>query len=242
MPIQAKSKQKLLHMRLTKYNALAIIIGLLLGSALLLVEARENQSAKVSQPDLQRLVNVHPDGWTPIETNFVDPRWKESMKGDYDLVAAQGFQRGDGKNVVVVMTWSRDGVRRAGHSQQMCYQAGGATVTPPEYATVATKAGKQDMITFTANHGNQIEDVMYWRITGGKTDISTGQSRLVALRFDRLNRLAQHILGDMPDNLMVRVSSQRSAPDQPATAQIDFIKGFIETVSPSDRKLVIGTK
>ncbi len=107
---------------------------------------------------------------------------------------------------------------------------------------MATRAGKQDVIAFTAHHGNLIEDVMYWRITGGKTDISTGQSRLVALRFDRLNRLAQHILGDMPDNLMVRVSSQRSTPDQPATAQIDYIKGFIETIPASDRKVVMGTK
>ncbi len=229
-------------MRITRYNALAIIITLLLGSAVLLVEVRKNQSDKGAMPDLQRMVNVHPDGWTAIASAFVDPRWNESMKGDYDLVAAQAFQRGDGKKVIVVMTWSRDGIRRAGHSQQMCYQAGGFTVTPPKSATVTTKAGKQDLIAFTANHGKQIEDVMYWRITGGKTDISTGQSRLVALRFDRLNRLAQHILGDMPDNLMVRVSSERSAPDEPATAQIDYIKGFLEMLPNSDRKLVMGTK
>ncbi len=229
-------------MRITKYSALAIATGLLLFSSLLLTEVKEYQSSRsANQPDLQRLVMVHPDGWTAISSPFVDPRWNESMKGDYDLVAAQAFQRGDGKKVVVVMTWSRDGVRRAGHSQQMCYQAGGFTVTPPEYAAIATKAGKQDMIAFTANHGNLIEDVMYWRLTGGKTDISTGQSRLVALRFDRLNRLVQHLLGDMPDNLMVRVSSQRAVPDQPATAQIDYIKGFLERLSPSERKLVMGT-
>ncbi len=228
-------------MRITRYSALAIATGLLLFSSIFLVELKEYQSSQAGkQPDLERLVNVHPDGWTPIETNFVDPRWKESMKGDYDLVAAQGFRRGDGKNVVVVMTWSRDGIRRAGHSQQICYQAGGFTVTPPEYATVSTKARKQDVVAFTANHGNVIEDVMYWRITGGKTDISTGQSGLVALRFDKLNRLARHLLGEMPDNLMVRVSSGRATPDQPATAQIDYIKGFIDTVSPSDRQLVMG--
>ena len=230
-------------MRITRYSALAIIITLLLASSVLLVEVREYQSSQaVKQPDLQRLVNVHPDGWTAIASPFVDPRWNETMKSDYDLVAAQAFQRGDGKKVVVVMTWSRDGIRRAGHSQQICYQAGGYTVTPPENATVATKAGKQDVITFTGTHGNLIEDVMYWRITGGKTDISTGESRLVAVKFDKLSRLARHLFGNLPDNLMVRVSSVRSTPDQPATAQIDYIRGFLEMLSASDRKVIMGVR
>lgn len=240
MPIRASKPIKLL-MRITRYSALAIAAGLLLLSSLCLVEIREYQSAQaVKQPDLQQLVNLHPVGWTAISSPYVDPRWNESMKGDYDLVAAQAYQRGDGKKVVVVMTWSRDGIRRAGHSQQICYQAGGFTVTPPEYASVATKAGKQDMVTFTATHGNLTADVMYWRITGGKTDISTGQQRNVAIRFDKLTRLVQHILGDLPDNLMVRVSSDRSSPDQPATAQIDYIRGFLEMLPASERKLIMG--
>ena len=243
MPMQAPGRQKKRHMRITRFNVLAIIIALLLGSSVLLVEVREYQSSQaVRQPDLQRLVNLHPDGWTPIASPFVDPRWNETMKSDYDLVAAQAYQRGDGKKVVVVMTWSRDGIRRAGHSQQICYQAGGYTVTPPENASVATKAGKQDVIAFTGTHGNLIEEVMYWRITGGKIDISTGQARNVAIRLDKMTRLVQHILGDLPDNLMVRVSSERATPDQPATAQIDYIRGFLEMLSASDRKLIMGVQ
>ncbi len=230
-------------MRITRYSALALIIALLLVSSVLLVEVREYQSSQaVKQPDLQRLVNVHPDGWTAIASPFVDPNWNKSLQTDYDLVAAQAYQRGDGKKVVVVMTWSRDGIRRAGHSQQMCYLAGGYTVTPPVYASVGTKAGKQDVIAFSGQHGNLIDDVMYWRITGGNVDISTGQSRLIAVKFDKLSRLARHLLGDLPDNLMVRVSSERFPPDQPATAQIDYIRGFLEMLSASDRKLIMGVR
>ena len=196
----------------------------------------------MKQPDLQRIINIHPDGWTPIASSFVDPNWNKSLKSDYDIVAAQAFQHGDGKKVIVVMTWSRDGIRRAGHSQQICYTVSGFTVTPPEYASLVTKAGKQEVVAFTAHHGKLVEDVVYWRITGGKTDISTGQSGLVALRFDKLNRLARHLLGDMPDNLMVRISSERATPEQPATAQIDYIRGFLEMLSASDRKLIMGAR
>ena len=243
MPVQASSKPKKLLMRITRYSALAITTGLLLFSSIFLVELKEYQSSQaVKQPDLHRIINIHPDGWTPIASSFVDPNWNKSFKSDYDLIAAQAYQRSDGKKVMVVMTWSRDGIRRAGHSQQICYTVSGFTVTPPEYATVSTKAGKQDVVAFTGTHGNLITDVMYWRITGGKTDISTGQSGLVALRFDKLNRLARHLLGDMPDNLMVRVSSERATPDQPATAQIDYIKGFLEMLSASDRKLIMGVQ
>ena len=211
-------------MRITRYSALAIATGLLLLSSLFLVEVKEYQSAQaVKQPDLQHLVNLHPAGWTAMASPFVDP---QSEKMYYDLVATKVYQRGDGKKVVVVMTWSRDGIRRAGHPQQICYQAAGFKVTPPEYVSVVTKAGKQDVVAFTGRHGNLIEDVMYWRVSEGKNDMSTGW--LVAFRINKLTRLVQHILGDLPDNLMVRVSSYRSSPDQPATAQIDYIRGFLE--------------
>ncbi len=228
-------------MRINRYSALAIATGLLLFSSILLIEVKEYRNSNVTKPDLQRLINLHPDGWTAIVSPFVDPRWNETLKSDYDLVAAQAFQRGDGKKVVVVMTWSRDGMSRPGHLQQVCYQSSGFTVTPTKVVTVATKAGKQDVIAFTGTHGNLIEDVLYWRITGGTTDIVAATSRHFG-RVDKLNRLLSIIKGDIPDNLMVRVSSVRSTPDQPATAQIDYIKGFLEKLSPNDRKLIMGVR
>ncbi len=186
------------------------------------------------------MISKHPDGWTPVNGAFVDPQWSKSLQSDYDLVAARTYQNSEGKTVAVVMTWSRDGIRRAGHLQQICYQASGFTVSAPKRTTVSTKVGRQDAIAFTAYNGNMPEDVMYWRITGGKTDLGTARSRFLATRFDKMSRLAQNILGNMPDNLMVRVSSVRSIPGQPATTHLEYIQKYLEILPEGDRKLIMG--
>ncbi len=228
-------------MRITRYSALAIATGLLLLSSLLLVEVREHLTFKGAPPDLERLINEHPDGWMALSGQSVDSEWSKSLQSDYDMVTAQTYQHPDGKIVSVLMTWSRDGIHRAGHLQQVCYQAGGSEISTPKQASVTTKMGKQDVITFTARQGNRVEDVVYWRITGGKLDLGTNQSLFSATRIDKMTRLARSLLGKTPDNIMVRVSSERLAPDQPATAHLDYIREYLETLPPHYRKVIMGS-
>jgi len=220
---------------------LAIATGLLLLSSLLLVEAREHLTFKGAPPDLERLIREHPDGWAPLSGHSVDSEWSKSLKSDYDLVTTRTYQYPDGKTVSMLMTWSRDGIRRAGHLQQVCYQVGGSEIGTPKQASVTTKMGKQEVITFTAQQGNRVEDVMYWRITGGKLDLGTNQSLFSATRIDKMTRLIRSMLGTMPDNIMIRVSSERPAPDQPATAHIDYIREYLESLPANDRDLIMGT-
>lgn len=229
-------------MRITRYSALAIAAGLLLVSSLLLVEGREYLTVKTPQPDLERIISEHPDGWKPLSGQSVDSEWSKSLQASYDLVTTRLYQHVNGNSVSVLMTWSQDGISRPGHLQQVCYQVSGSEISTPKYVTIATKAGKQDGIAFTARHGNQIEDVMYWRITGGKTDLSRDNVMflLFSYRLDKLARLTRSLLGNMPDNLMVRVSSLRHTPDQPATAHLDYIREYLETLPANDRKLIMG--
>lgn len=225
-------------MQINKYSTLAIATGLLLVSSLLLVEIRERLIFNKPQPDLERMISKHPDGWTSVSGPFVDPQWSNSLKNEYDLVAARAYQNDDGKIIAIVMTWSRDGIHRAGHLQQLCYHGSGFTVSAPKYASVSTKVGRQDAIEFTAYQGNIPEDVMYWRVTGGSSDNETGN--LLTLRFHKLIRLARYILGNTPDNVMVRVSCRRSTPDQQEKTHLEYIKEYLEILPASDRLFIMG--
>ncbi len=225
-------------MRITRFSALAIATGLLLLSSLLLVEVREYLINKKPPPDLERLISEHPVGWATLSSQSVNSEWSKSMRSDYDMVTTRTYQYPDGKTVSVVMTWSRDGIRRAGHLQQVCYLASGSTISTPKYATVSTKVGQQNVIAFTESHDNQIQDVIYWRLTGGEIDIDTGY--LLSWRIHKLFSIALNMFNDMPDNLMIRVTSMRSSSDKPATAHIDYIREYLERLPANDRKLIMG--
>ncbi|TLU81961.1 MAG: exosortase-associated EpsI family protein [Chlorobium sp.] len=225
-------------MQINKYSTLAIATGLLLVSSLLLVEIRERLIFNKPQPDLERMISNHPDGWTAVSGPFVDPKWSKSLQNVYDKVAARTYQNAEGKTVGIVMTWSRDGIHRDGHLQHICYQCSGFTVSQPKHNTVSTKAGKLNVITFKAYKDNMVEDVMYWRVTGGNADNETGD--MLTLRFHKLIRLAHYILGNTPYNFMVRVSSVHSTSYEPDTAHIDYTRKYLEILPDEDRKLIMG--
>ncbi len=225
-------------MRITRYNTLAIATGVLLVSSLLFVEIKEHLPPSKAQPDLERMISIHPDGWTAISGELVDQKWSTSLQSSYDIVAARTYQNTQGKTVGIVITWSNDGFHRAGHLQQICYQANGFTVDTPKTITISTKTGKQEGVTFIAHYGNVIEEVVYWRITGGNSDNQNGN--LLTLRWNNLVRLARNVFGNTPDNLMVRVSSRQSPPYQPDTAHLDYIRKYLEILPDGDRKVIMG--
>ncbi|MGB7510900.1 MAG: exosortase-associated EpsI family protein [Pelodictyon phaeoclathratiforme] len=208
-----------------------------------MVEIRQLVTYKGGPPDIERIISIHPQGWVELAGSSTDPEWKEALQGEYDVAASRTYRNVRGDVVMVVMTWSRDGIRRAGHLQQVCYQVNGCTVSVPSYATLDSKSGRRDVVVFSAFHDdNAVEDVVYWRITGGKPDMHTEYATFMATRFDKLNRLAKYMFSGMPDNVMFRVSALRSSPDRPASAHIDYARQFLEVLPSNDRKLLMGKR
>ena len=231
-------------MRVGKYGALAIILGLLLLASQILDVWKRSLEAHASPPDLERLISQHPDGWHEVPSSLTSPAWKNSGKGEYDIVAGRTYQNAYGQQVMVVMTWSRDGVRRAGHIQQACYNASGFAVSELKAEKLVTDSGSLVLTSFIAKRAGGIEDVVYWRITGGEPDMSnTAAVRahyLLIHRFDKLKRLPLIMLAAIPDNIMVRVSTMRTNTEQPATAHLAYLKDYLEQLSPADRRLITG--
>ena len=221
-------------MRVTKYNLLAIAFGFLLIFSEILVEIKQHPAYKGQKPDLERMIKLHPDGWKAVAGPVVDP---QSLEYVYDVVVSQKYENVDGKVVMVSMTWSRDGIRRAGHPQEICFNASGFTVTLPRQVSIQAAGNKLDVIAFTGRQGDMVQDVVYWRVTGGKHDVRLDEKYLLTHRF---REVAALLMGDIPDNLMVRVSSWRRESDPPSTAHIDYIKDYLQSVSPSTRRFLTG--
>ncbi len=221
-------------MRVTKYNLLAIAFGFLLIFSEILVEIKQHPAYKGQKPDLERMIKLHPDGWKAVAGPVVDP---QSLEYVYDVVVSQKYENVDGKVVMVSMTWSRDGIRRAGHPQEICFNASGFTVTLPRQVSIQAAGNKLDVIAFTGRQGDMVQDVVYWRVTGGKHDVRLDEKYLLTHRF---REVAALLMGDIPDNLMVRVSTWRRESDPPSTVHIDYIKAYLQSVSPSTRRFLTG--
>ena len=183
-------------MRVTKYNLLAIAFGFLLIFSEILVEIKQHPAYKGQKPDLERMIKLHPDGWKAVAGPVVDP---QSLEYVYDVVVSQKYENVDGKVVMVSMTWSRDGIRRAGHPQEICFNASGFTVTLPRQVSIQAAGNKLDVIAFTGRQGDMVQDVVYWRVTGGKHDVRLDEKYLLTHRF---REVAALLMGDIPDNLM----------------------------------------
>jgi len=227
-------------MRISKHSALSLTLGLLILFSLLLVESKINLRVKDSKPDLERLVSLHPPGWKVVEGQQVKFLWEESVLSEYDVVASRRYQRADGRQVLVIMTWSGDGFRRQGHNQQVCYIASGYEVAPPQPVSISISAGSIDAMAFSASRAAMEEDVVFWRVTDGLRERGIDSRRTLVHRLQRLLYLPDLFRGELPDNLMVRVSSVRLTNNQPTSAHIDYIREWLRAISPDDRALIMG--
>ena len=221
-------------MWLTKNFFFPILLCLLLISTEIFVQIKQHPLNKDAKPDLEKIIKQHPLGWKAILGSTVDP---SSQSTSYDQVATQIYKRIDGKTVSIVMTWSLDGFNRAGHPQEICYNSQGFSVSPPRNSSVLIGGQKLDFVTFSGRYGDMIEDVIYWRVTGGILD-ATLQENITQMH--RAKEVGQILIGDIPSNLMVRVSSWRHSSDPPSTVHIDYIKSYLQSVPPKTRHFLTG--
>ena len=213
-------------MQLTKPSLLTIVFCLMLIGSEILVQIRQ-QPSDAAKPDLQTFLKQQPEGWKPISGSTVSP---STQNAAYDLVASQIYKSTGGKVVSVLMTWSYDGFHRAGHPQEGCYDAQGLEVTKALNGSAMVGGQKIDFVTFSGRYGDTIEDVIYWRVTGGIHDATLRENISMIKRFQEVPRI---LIGDIPDNIMVRVSTWRPATDPPSTAHIDYIKSYLQSLKQS---------
>ncbi len=232
------------------YSVISIGAGFLLLMALVMVHGNKSPFFQAEPPDIERIVTMHPEGWAEVAGYSNDDEWNESYQGVYDNAVYKHYRNAKGDIVMVVITWSRDGINHPGHLQQVCYRSGGSTVSPPEHSSFQTRMGMHKYIGFVAHHDNRVDDIMYWRVTGGKPYFGNDPSMLLftsysfkdrmADRFGKMIPLAKSFVFGLPDNVMVRVSTERAVPNEPATAHIEYAKAFLESLPDKDRKIVMG--
>jgi EpsI family protein len=228
-------------MRISKFSFVSLTLGLMILFSLLLVDSRTRLQANRSKPDLEKLVSLHPPEWKMVDSKRSNFWWSQTALTVYDAVALRTYQHADGRQVSVVMTWNGDGLdRQRIHEPQVCYNSSGFTVSPMHRVSISTGAGSIDAMAFTARQASREEDVVYWRVTDGIWEREPDNRNSMVRRFLRLLYLRGIFRGELPDNLMVRVSSVRPTIGQRTTAHFEYVRDLFKTISPADRARIIG--
>ena len=195
-----------------------------------------------TKPDLERLVSQHPPDWKMVGHQRIDDfSWGQSVLSQHDIVTTRTYQHTDGRKVSVVMAWSGDGLNfQKIHEQQVCYKASGFEVSPLHIVSILTGTGSIEVRAFTASQDARKDDVAYWMVIDGIRERDIDKRNPIVRQFLQLLYLPSFFRGELPDILMVRVSSVRLANGQPTTAHIDYIKEWLKTFSPADRQRITG--
>lgn len=213
--------------------------------SLALINEKKKHIYNAHPPDIERLIDLHPDKWHQVESEVSSPAWLGSAKSEYDMVKARTYRNLEGQEVTIVMTWGRNGIQKAGHVQQLCYSAQGFSITNQKNIIVPIRSQKLVVTNFVASQlSGEVENVFYWRITDGKLLNNIQKTGLddqrLSHRILRMKEVVRYLFTDIPDNVMVRVSSKRYDSDGASAAPLKYIKEYLEILSSQDLKLLTG--
>ena len=120
------------------------------------------------------------------------------------------------------------------HRPEFCYPAQGFdVVVKTQDGTVSTNVGQVPVKRLVASHGSRIEPITYWITVGDTTATKGWERKLVKLRYG--------LTGQIPEGMLVRVSSISPETATAYQHQSEFIKGMLGAIDEKNRKRFVGT-
>lgn len=161
-------------------------------------------------PDVQAKLNAIYN--QVLSRTYVDPHGYRMM-----LSVAYGGDQSDGMNI---------------HLPEVCYPSQGFEVLAKQVGSVAA-AGRQVAVhRLVTRLGGRIEPVTYWITIGDQVAPSRTQQKLVQIRYG--------LRGQIPDGMLVRVSSIDADTEQAMSRQAQFIHELAAQVPEAYRTRVVG--
>lgn len=138
----------------------------------------------------------------------------------YNQVLSRAYVNADGARIMLSVAYGgdqSDGTRA--HRPEVCYPAQGFSISADHTETL--NVGSRSLVArrLVAQQGGRYEPITYWVMVGTKPVISGTEQKLAQLRYG--------LRGEIPDGMLVRVSSI----DRDAAAAYRMHEGFINDLS-----------
>lgn len=151
----------------------------------------------------------------------------------YGQIVSRAYVNERGQRMMLVVAYGGDqSDSLKAHRQEVCYAAQGFAIREVRRDRLALAGSEVPLVRVLAQKGNRSEPVSYWFTMG---------DRVVIDRADRLFAQVRHgLAGEIPDGVLVRVSSLSRDAQGSYAAQDEFMRSLLGAVSPDMRRRLSG--
>jgi EpsI family protein len=196
------------------------------------------KGGKADSVDLKKVVPEAFGEWSldpQMALVVASPDVEAKLAKVYQQTLSRTYMNPKGERMMLSIAYTGDIDQQMDvHRPELCYPAQGFDiVAKTQDAKVATPAGELPVKQLVARHGMRVEPITYWITVGDTTATKGWERKLVKLRYG--------LTGQIPEGMLVRVSSISPQPASAYQHQNEFIKGMLGAIDEKDRKRFVGT-
>ena len=211
-----------------------VVCALLLLAAFAAVALKPTQILKDKNLDLSTLIPERIGDWV-IDPSIVPikptPDVQANLDAIYDQIVARTYVDSRGRQMMLSVAYGGDqSDALKAHRQEVCYAAQGFSIKELSHGRMKFGAS---MIPVTRMHAvmrNRSEPVTYWFTMGDSVVLSRVERLLVQVGYG--------LRGQVPDGMLVRVSSINPNPAQAWVEQEEFVAAMATSLGNRASRLI----
>lgn len=162
------------------------------------------------------------------------PDVKEKLDQIYDQLVSRTYVNGAGQRIMLVVAYGgQQADTLKAHRQEVCYAAQGFQINALTSAVLDLGHSRIPVTRMVAVAGARSEPVTYWFTMGSRVVQGRAERLIVQLRYG--------LSGEIPDGLLVRVSSLSKGAEGEYRNHVAFLAALFAAMRPSDAARLAGT-
>lgn len=220
--------------------AISVVLGLAMAGTSALTGAL-TPKPRVLQPheqfSLEQMIPQRFGDWR-IDPSVVplapDPEQQSLLEKIYDQTLSRTYINSQGQRVMLSIAYGGDQSKALQlHLPEVCYVAQGFQMQKDAEDNLTTRFGELPVKRLVARLHERNEPITYW--------ITIGEHASRAGIQQKLHRLAYGLSGEIPDGMLVRVSTIQSNETQAYGVQDRFVAEMLGVMAPRDRTRLLGS-
>jgi len=220
--------------------AISLVLGLAMAGTSALTGAL-TPKPRVLQPheqfSLEQMIPQRFADWR-IDPSVVplapDPEQQSMLEKIYDQTLSRTYINSQGQRVMLSIAYGGDQSKALQlHLPEVCYVAQGFQMQKDAEDSLTTRFGELPVKRLVARLHERNEPIPYW--------ITIGEHASRAGIQQKLHRLAYGLSGEIPDGMLVRVSTIQSNETQAYGVQDRFVAEMLGVMAPRDRSRLLGS-
>ena len=220
--------------------AISVVLGLAMAGTSALTGAL-TPKPRVLQPheqfSLEQMIPQRFGDWR-IDPSIVplapDPEQQSMLEKIYDQTLSRTYVNPQGQRVMLSIAYGGDQSKSLQlHLPEVCYVAQGFQMQKDAEDNLTTRFGELPVKRLVARLHERNEPITYW--------ITIGEHASRAGIQQKLHRLAYGLSGEIPDGMLVRVSTIQSNETQAYGVQDRFVAEMLGVMAPRDRTRLLGS-